>query len=925
MELISKDKKEAEKLLIVDKQILNINKVICRYIDNLDFFERGVVSQDILSQLRNFVEHIMLKFYANGKDIDDCYDNICLAIDYVKTRGDLKVLRRFHKYLQISVSHYTLDEENSERLMLKYYWYLLKIKILLSDRFSFEVLDNLDKFPIVLDSNLQKYYKKIAYKVNQYTIQNIDKSEKYYVQKNKPFFINQEIYYEVTFTPANDYASKFDRVIAFTKLEIANNYSVKLNLINETINILGRTMPIIIINGWEVAIRNCEFKNFSSIVRGVRSTTGQLEQKGISQFLTSTGFTLPELVDLSDLEFSRIKNQVTDRVKRIVFFNDLEYCRQIIKANRPGGNILKYLLYKMNNKVIKNQRYDETNKKLSNLYLKYGCIPFDKMPFNFSLIGHNPRLSDLFASIDVCGREYEIFARLIKNNTEIKGKLFSPLKKINGFDNIEKLIRLYNSTLWFGHLEASKLVIEFGHCFINGYRNDTYYIISELEGLTNSGVQNYSESVKIWLSEPNNGVDCEEKKLALMQMFQDSNVALIYGSAGTGKSTLIDHISHFFADRSKLLLAQTNPAVDNLKRRVKASNCTFSTITKFIKSQIVDTDYDLLIIDECSTVSNRNMKRILKKANYKLLVLVGDPYQIASIRFGNWFSIARNFVPETSVTELTKPYRSEEEGLLTLWDRVRKMDDTILEIIARQSYSTTLDASIFSQAEYDEIILCLNYDGLYGINNINRFLQESNPKPSIAWGVQNYKVNDPILFNDSERFSPVIYNNMKGKISGIKIFDKNKPTERIQFDVELDIVINGIDAYGQDFELLNNSDSKHSIIRFYVNKLDSTDEDDDGSSITVVPFQVAYAVSIHKAQGLEYKSVKIVITDEIEDMISHNIFYTAITRAREKLKIYWTPEVESKIINNIEPRNNNKDVALLKKYMNKLRSVNTKR
>ena len=63
------------------------------------------------------------------------------------------------------------------------------------------------------------------------------------------------------------------------------------------------------------------------------------------------------------------------------------------------------------------------------------------------------------------------------------------------------------------------------------------------------------------------------------------------------------------------------------------------------------------------------------------------------------------------------------------------------------------------------------------------------------------------------------------------------------------------------------------------------------AAATSVPFQVAYAVSIHKAQGLECDSVKIVITDANEDDITHSIFYTAITRAREKLKIFWTPEI----------------------------------
>jgi len=387
---------------------------------------------------------------------------------------------------------------------------------------------------------------------------------------------------------------------------------------------------------------------------------------------------------------------------------------------------------------------------------------------------------------------------------------------------------------------------------------------------------------------------------------------LVYGSAGTGKSTLINHIAHFFADKQKLFLAQTNPAVDNLKRRVTASNCVFSTITKFIKKQNVETEYDLLIIDECSTVNNRDMCDIIAKATYTLLVLVGDSYQIASIRFGNWFSVARSFIPETSVFELTKPYRSNNEGLLTLWGRVREMEDTILELVTRRGYSTTLDASIFAPAEDDEIILCLNYDGLYGINNINRFLQESNPSVSVHWGIQQFKVNDPILFNESDRFVPVIYNNMKGWIVGIEVLNAEEITECIQFDIELDKVINGVDALGQDFDLLDSAESGNSIVRFCVNKTRGDDDDGDGSSKSIVPFQVAYAVSIHKAQGLEYDSVKIVITDEIDELITHNIFYTAITRARNKLKIYWTPEVEQRVLGRIKPKNINKDVALLK-------------
>ena len=65
-------------------------------------------------------------------------------------------------------------------------------------------------------------------------------------------------------------------------------------------------------------------------------------------------------------------------------------------------------------------------------------------------------------------------------------------------------------------------------------------------------------------------------------MFSQSRVALIYGAAGTGKSTMVDHIANYFNDKEKLFLAHTNPAIDNLKRKVTAQNSTFRTISSQI-------------------------------------------------------------------------------------------------------------------------------------------------------------------------------------------------------------------------------------------------------------------------------------------------------------------------------------------------------
>ena len=237
------------------------------------------------------------------------------------------------------------------------------------------------------------------------------------------------------------------------------------------------------------------------------------------------------------------------------------------------------------------------------------------------------------------------------------------------------------------------------------------------------------------------------------------------------------------------------------------------------------------------------------------------------------------------------------------------MEDTVLEHITKQNYSSPLDKSIFDQPHDEEIILCLNYDGLYGINNINRFLQQSNPNHAVLWGNHYYKVGDPILFNESNRFSPLIYNNMKGKIDRIEVLEGGW---EILFDIELEKPISGLDADNYDFSLVESTPNGSSVIRFTVQKYKTTDEDDDNTSSDIVPFQVAYAVSIHKAQGLEYESVKIVITDEVDELISHNIFYTAITRARSILKIYWSPEVGKRVLERFKSNDNNKDVALLK-------------
>lgn len=896
-------------MLRIDKAILDTNAVICDNISQLSFADRGLLSQNILSQLRNFVEYIAIKAYSNGKDVNpNDYNLNVAALKDMQRRGELRFLYRFHEMLQKSVSHYTVDKDGSERLMLKYYEHLLKIKLYLKQTFNLDVLENISDFPLNTDTELSDYYEKIAERIESPSALSypVTYNDRYYVQKVKPFFSNQKIYYEVTFTAANANASKFDRVIAFTQHEIVDNYAVKFSIHNDMIRILDKDMSVLVIDGYEVSIRPCEWDNLSEIFGPrVKHSTKSNEYRELMRYLSVVRMSLTELVSSDQDYYDFIKRKITARAQSVKIYETLDQCRNIIVDNKPGANVLRYLLHKMNNRVIKWQHRGEQCGELSNLYLNYGCIPFDRMPYCTSLRQHNPKIYDLFDSIPVSGHEHELFARYIKNNTEIEGHLFTPKAEIEGFENIDGLIRKYNSSLYYKH--TGRRIEEYkDHLYIKSYVEDSTEIIKKLKELASSGVSQYTVSVDSWISRESYIIDDDSKKEALRQMFANSHVALIYGSAGTGKSTLIKHISNFWADKDKIFLANTHPAVDNMRRKVTAGNSVYNTIATFLSKRNNNTNCDVLFIDECSTVSNDDMRRVLEKANFKLLVLVGDIYQIESIYFGNWFSIAQKFVPETSIFELTHPYRTTNNNLLTVWDRVRKLDDAILEPLVKNGYVARLDESIFEHSEDDEIILCLNYDGLYGINNINRFLQNSNPNESVVWGINTYKVGDPILFNESNIFSPLIHNNSKGKIFGI-----HPGEQEIQFDIELEESINEIDAWEYGFELIGESEAGKSIISFTVSKYRSTDEDDEYNNSSVVPFQVAYAVSIHKAQGLEYDSVKIVITNETEERITHNIFYTAITRAKNKLKVYWSPETGQSVLERLEVKNSQKDAHLL--------------
>ena len=135
----------------------------------------------------------------------------------------------------------------------------------------------------------------------------------------------------------------------------------------------------------------------------------------------------------------------------------------------------------------------------------------------------------------------------------------------------------------------------------------------------------------------------------------------------------------------------------------------------------------------------------------------------------------------------------------------------------------------------------------------------------------------------------MLYNNFKGTILNIEYGEK-----KIIFTIEVETRLTEIQCRDESFKYVRMTENG-TVIEIEIISWDDDLSEEDKIK-TVIPFQLAYAISIHKAQGLEYESVKIVIPSSNAEKITHSIFYTAITRAKERLKIFWSAETMKTIL-----------------------------
>lgn len=351
---------------------------------------------------------------------------------------------------------------------------------------------------------------------------------------------------------------------------------------------------------------------------------------------------------------------------------------------------------------------------------------------------------------------------------------------------------------------------------------------------------------------------------------------IITGGPGTGKTTIMKGVTELYRTINKLgyselqekiaLLAPTGRAA---KRMSESTLLKASTIHRFLKWQKETNKFqvneynksrvEFVIIDEASMIDTYLMANLLKgiSANCKI-VLVGDNHQLPSVGPGQ---VLHDLIESNSLekVELTELYRQgKDSNILSLAYDIRqgKVNEKIFNIgedltFIKSTPDQVIDNILEITDTYKDLsykdfqILCPMYKTIAGIDEINKHVQnrinkKSKNKKELPYGDVIYREEDKVL-QLTNMPDENVYNGDIGIIKEIK----TSPKKEIIIDFDGNI-------------------AKYTPSNF-------------------ANFRLAYAISIHKAQGSEFDVVVIPIVKNFNKMLYRKLIYTGITRSKKKL------------------------------------------
>jgi len=360
-------------------------------------------------------------------------------------------------------------------------------------------------------------------------------------------------------------------------------------------------------------------------------------------------------------------------------------------------------------------------------------------------------------------------------------------------------------------------------------------------------------------------------------------VMVITGGPGTGKTTLISAVLKIFI-RMKALVLLAAPTGRAAKRMIEATGNTVKTIHRlleysfkkggFQKNSDTPLKCDLLIVDEASMIDTILMYHLLRAIpTHAAFILVGDVNQLPSVGAGSVLNdiIASDEIPVVALTQIFRQARQSQiivnahkinHGIMPRWPTVKggrkapkqlsdfyfieqeepeKVLDTIIELVKNRIPMR------FGFHAVDKIqVLTPMHRGIVGAGNLNNKLQEFlNPREDgLNHCHRKFKPGDKVM-QIRNNYEKNVFNGDIGRIDSI--FYENQ-------------------------QVLITFDGSPVIYEF--SELDE--------------ITLAYAVSVHKAQGSEYPAVVMPILIQHYMLLQRNLIYTAVTRGRRLVVLVGT-------------------------------------